>query len=1823
MSNTGHLPELESLRSQVADLARELTERDQSMRAQSRHLEQTMQDLREQSDLLRAIVEGTAPGTGEEFFRSLVKHLAKAIKVRYAFVGKWRQETPATVRVLAMWPGSAIADPFEYNLRNTPSDNVVGRRVCLYESGVQRRFPEDHLLAQLDVESYCGMPLFDRSGKPLGLLVVMHDRPMTQAPVVKDLVQIFATRAAAELQRQQDDAACREIERRSRFTQFAVGHAQDGILWADDSNRLIYANGAACQSLGYSNEELLTLSISDIAPYHDPSRFAQRPDGLKKSPAATYESVHRRKDGTEFPVEVSVNYLEHEGNGYTCGVIRNITERKRIEQERLQALSDLQNIMETVPDVMFTLDIQGNLVKWNRRIGEVTGYSPEELLNKPALAFVPTEERDRTAAAIQRAFTEGYAELEGHMLTKGYRTIPYHWTGAALKNPQGKIIGITGIGRDVSDKKRAEEELQRQQRHLVEAQALAHLGSWEWVLDSGDVHWSDEQYRIFGHEPGSISVTHETLLAALLPDDHDRVLAAINDALAGKTPYAIECRIVRPNGDVRVINCLGEVHRDAAGHPLRLDGTVLDVTERTVIEEALRAGEERWQLAVRGSHDGIWDWNIRTGEVFFSAQWKAMRGYAESEPADSISEWQSRIHPDDLDRVLQRIDQYLAKQRPEYCEDYRVERKDGTYMWVLDRGVALWADDGTPLRMTGSESDITERKRAEESLVRGRDLMKSFVEHTPVAVAMLDRSLRYVAVSRRWLDDYRLGHQPLIGRHHYDVFPEIKDMKKWQEIHQRCLSGEVERREEDRFIRADGSEDWLRWEIRPWHDITGEIGGIIMFMEVITERKQAETALRVSEERYARATAVGKVGVWELDVAAGTYYGDVNLKALFGYGGDELSADPFVWLTLVHPDDQSIALDHWQRIVTGETDSYHYELRMLKKDGTVIWTDVRGHAVRSHEGQLTHLFGATVDITDRKKAQEALAKSERQLRTVLDALPVGVWFTDQAGRSLLANPTATQIWSNVKRVGLQNPDNPIGWWESVEPANEPHRWALSRTLATGEPSLNETIDLDCLDGTRKSIRNTTVPVKDENGIVLGAIVLNEDITSLRHAEEALKLTQFSVDQAVEGFFWISPDARILNVNQAACRLLEYTRDELMAMTLHDINPNFPPEVWPAHWEELKQTGSMTVESKHWSKTGRVLDTEVTVNYLRYEGKEYNCAIMRDIGERRRADAALRLSEERYRSLYDDTPIMYFTLATDGTVYSVNRFGAEQLGYRVEELVGNSVLGLFHEDDQEVVAARLSECLATPETTRHWELRKVRKDGSIIWTGETARVGQSSTGETIVLVTGENITERKRTEATLRRSEERFRTIFTQAPIGMALVDSLTGKLHEVNSKLAQIAGRTTEELRGLDWMSITHPDDVQTDLDNTARLIAGEIAGFQMEKRYIRPDGAVAWINLAVAPIQVEEHAGPRHLAMSEDITERKEAEASLRQSEERYRSLVDNAPIGIFVNEEGRFAYVNREMQKILNATSAEQLIGTTVLDRIAPEFHQVVKDRIHELLEKNQPVPSLDERYVRLDGSLVDVAVTAIPTSFDGTPVMQVLVLDITERKQTEEALRHREQDLLAALEERERISEDLHDGILQSLYAIGLGLEACKPLIAQPPRKKATANLMPVFNHAIGQLNHVMAEVRNFIAGLESQVLQGGDFATALRTMVETMSASNATACRVTIEDAAARHISTEQALHLINVTREALSNSLRHSHAKRTTVSLKQLVHSVRLSVTDNGVGFTPATAHGIGHGLPNMAARAQKIGGRLGVRSKPGQGTKILLDLPKETMYAHN
>lgn len=178
-----------------------------------------------------------------------------------------------------------------------------------------------------------------------------------------------------------------------------------------------------------------------------------------------------------------------------------------------------------------------------------------------------------------------------------------------------------------------------------------------------------------------------------------------------------------------------------------------------------------------------------------------------------------------------------------YSDVYEKEyiRKDGAVIPVELRTFLVKDESGGNEGMWAVVRDITERKKAEKELLRNEQVLRLFVENSPAAIAMFDREMRYIVASRRFLTDYRLGDQDIIGRSHYDVFPEMPE--RWKEIHRRCLAGAIERSEEDPFPRSDGNTDWVRWEIRPWYEADGNVGGIILFSEVVTERKIIQTEL--------------------------------------------------------------------------------------------------------------------------------------------------------------------------------------------------------------------------------------------------------------------------------------------------------------------------------------------------------------------------------------------------------------------------------------------------------------------------------------------------------------------------------------------------------------------------------------------------------------------------------------------------------------------------------------------------------------------------------------------------------------------------------------------------------------------------------------------------------------------------------------------------------------------------------------------------------------------------------------------------------------------
>lgn len=283
------------------------------------------------------------------------------------------------------------------------------------------------------------------------------------------------------------------------------------------------------------------------------------------------------------------------------------------------------------------------------------------------------------------------------------------------------------------EKLRALEQTESALRDSQERYMLAIQGSgeglWDWNIVTNEVFYTARFKAILGYQDDEMENQFSAFESHLHPDDQAQVLAAIQTHIEHQIPYDIEYRLRTKQGDYRWIYARGQAIWTDTGQATRMAGSISDITERKQTEEALRESEARWQFALEGAGDGVWDWNAHTNEVFFSHQWKTMLGYADHEVGKTLDEWNTRIHPDDREQCYADLNRHLNGETSIYQNEHRVRCKNGSYKWILDRGKVVERDQaGQPLRVIGTHADITERKRTEDTLRHLNEILETKVQ---------------------------------------------------------------------------------------------------------------------------------------------------------------------------------------------------------------------------------------------------------------------------------------------------------------------------------------------------------------------------------------------------------------------------------------------------------------------------------------------------------------------------------------------------------------------------------------------------------------------------------------------------------------------------------------------------------------------------------------------------------------------------------------------------------------------------------------------------------------------------------------------------------------------------------------------------------------------------------------------------------------------------------------------------------------------------------------------------------------------------------------
>ena len=275
--------------------------------------------------------------------------------------------------------------------------------------------------------------------------------------------------------------------------------------------------------------------------------------------------------------------------------------------------------------------------------------------------------------------------------------------------------------------------------------------------------------------------------------------------------------------------------------------------------------------------------------------------------AELVGKTDYDLHPEAIADLSYQLENQAFAENRRVNQVQQFASQDGSIHWLDDRKYPIIGPEGEVAGIFGIAPDITAQIEAQLKLRESEDLLQLFIERAPVALAMFDREMRYLAVSRSWLEMHSVVDVEVLGRAHYEIMPEVP--QEWREEHRRCLAGEKLAKEERRLVRADGTVQWVHREIIPWRTGDGAIGGIIIFADDVTERRRAETALRESEESLREAQSIAGLGSYQLDIDAGTWTGSDVLDLIFGID-KEYDRTVEGWAALIHPDDRSSMLSY-------------------------------------------------------------------------------------------------------------------------------------------------------------------------------------------------------------------------------------------------------------------------------------------------------------------------------------------------------------------------------------------------------------------------------------------------------------------------------------------------------------------------------------------------------------------------------------------------------------------------------------------------------------------------------------------------------------------------------------------------------------------------------------------------------------------------------------------------------------------------------------------------------------------------------------------------
>jgi two-component system, cell cycle sensor histidine kinase and response regulator CckA len=781
------------------------------------------------------------------------------------------------------------------------------------------------------------------------------------------------------------NAAAEAIAESERKYRTIVENINDGLNIHDFKGKLLDVNDSLCKMLGYTREELVGSHLSKISGPENQQKFPERMRTLLDTGTFLFEGAHLRKDGSAVFTEINARVVSREGDGVIQSFIRDISDRKKAEaalkasEEKFSVAFDHSPLLKTISEIE-----TGVFIEVNRKFLEVSGFSRDEVIGKSSVAigWISALERKRIIDTIRE---KGNIEnLELACRTKDNRLI-YCQYFAEIINIDGKPR-LLAAAQDITEKKRTETALRENDKMLKKAQMLAHIGHFRYDPATGVVEGSDVLFSIFGLSREEFAF--DSFVNVVHPDDREFVTSTIKNSVDNGVPYEIEHWLQCKNSEKKFINAIGEPELDDAGKTTLLVGTVQDITERKLMESVLAESEKRYRLLFENMVEGFSVHEIITDASGVPVDFRfidmntAHERHSGLKRSKVIGKTIKEIMPSVNDDQIVRYGKVALTGEPISFEYFSP---------AFNRHFRISAFSPQRRHFATIFEDITDTKKSELALRESEERFRQLAEniHAVFWIGSPDwKQILYVSPAYQELwgrSCESLYEQPLSW---LEALP-FEDMEKTGAAMESIADADwtTLRFPEFRVRRPDGSVRWVAATVYPIRNEKKEIVRLAGLAEDITGRKNIQDALRHEQEMARLYFDIAGVMLLVLDPGAQILLINKKGCSMLGYAEEELIGQNWIDRCIL-PEQRTQVKRIFARIMAGETADFAYaENIIVCKNGLrrlIAWNN---EVVRDDQGAVAAAISSGEDITGRRRAETALAESERRNRELLDAVP--------------------------------------------------------------------------------------------------------------------------------------------------------------------------------------------------------------------------------------------------------------------------------------------------------------------------------------------------------------------------------------------------------------------------------------------------------------------------------------------------------------------------------------------------------------------------------------------------------------------------------------------------------------------------------------------------------------------------------------------------------------------------------------------------------------------------------------------------------------------